>query len=608
MVMNGKLFFRNTGLFVALFFMLFTACKDDDNDVEAILGLGENTYQFVNNGGEYALAIFANVNWTLQKEGDWFTVSATSGSGNSVVKVKAQANEGDVREGTITVLADGMETQKITISQNAVEDAVLRELGKDAYEIKPEGGIMKLSVETNMDYTLEMSDWVEVSGSYALTKSEMTLHIEPNLWGKERSCQVVLRATETQKAIKTISLVQGSMAWNLPETVELNKFGEEQTVSVAVPEGWTWSIKDLFKGTEKEKWCHFTIAADGLKVVADKNTELTEREVSVLVTLDKTGMSKLITFRQDARKALDFDREGWGDVNDAFEHNEDCIAFEQIIGIVSDEPDGWEFTLTGKPDDWIVEKTAEGIRVVGTDRLEDSNELIQMEINVVMKDGSSSLKLIFRQHAYQAPTLVILNYLGGTENTEIIAAPEGGKQSRYVKFELGERVVCEPDVDAADWVHVTMTDEHNLSIEVDALGDGERARNGVIHVNLMRGDKVVATTEIAVQQGAEEPYIRLVDTEESLKYKRASDGKYKLPFGSDLSFTIKVESNVDWEITASEASRQYKCEKIDDTTILVSLTILGGPNMTDLEFTVHTKGLSYTDPINQKIILAGYRN
>lgn len=607
--MNGKLFFRNSGLLVALFFMLFASCKDDDNDIEPILGLGESTYQFVNGGGEYSLAIFANMDWTLQKEGDWFTVSVTSGSGNSVIKVKAQANEGDAREGTITVFADGMETQKITISQSAVEDAVLRELGKDAYEIKPEGGIMKLSVETNVDYTLEMSDWVEAAGSYTLTKSEITLHIEPNLWGKERSCQVVLRATETQKVIKTISLVQGSMAWNLPETVELNKFGEEQTMSIAVPEDWTWSVKDLFKGTEKEKWCHFTVTADGLKVVADKNTELTEREVAVLVTLDKTGMSKLITFRQAARRALALGSEGWSDVNDAFEHNEDCIAFERMIAIVSDEPDGWEYTLTGKPDDWTVEKTAEGIRVVGTDRLESGNEPIQMEINVAMKDGSSSLKLIFRQQSYMAPTLVILNYLGGTENTEIIAAPDGGKQSRYVKFELGERVVCVPDADAADWVHVTMADAHNLSIDVDVLKDGESARNGVIHVNLMRGDKVVATTEITVQQGAEEPYIRLVDTEESLVYKRDSDGKYKLPFGADLSFTIKVESNVDWEITnTGEQNDQYKCEKIDDHTILVSLTISRGPVISDLIFDVHTKGLTNTDPINQQIILAGYRN
>ena len=584
--------------------MFFAGCKDDDNEVEPILGLGESSYQFVNTGGEYALAIFANVNWTLTKEGDWFTLSATSGSGNSVVKVEAKANEGKAREGSITVVADGMESQKITISQSAEEDAVLRELGKDAYEIRPEGGIMKLSVETTVDYTLEMSDWVEAAGNYALTKSEITLHIEPNLWGKQRTCKVVLRAKETDEAVKTISLVQGAMAWDLPESVELSKFGEEQTISLGVPEGWTWSVKDLFKGTEEEKWCHFSVADDGLKIVADRNLELAEREVSVLVTLDKTGMSKMITFKQAARQALAIEDEGWNMSGDAFICLEECIAFTRMIKVISDEPDGWEYTLTGKPDDWTVDKSTEGIRVIGSDRVESGSEMLQMEINVVMKDKSSSLKLILKQKPYYAPTLVVLNYLGGVESSEVIVAPEGGTQTRYVKFDLGDRIELVCDAATAAWVQTSKIDEHSISIQADALADGAEPRNGIITVNLMRGEKVVASKEISVKQGAEEPYIRLVDTDESSQYKVGD--KYNIPFGQDLSFTIKVEANVDWEITnTGEQNMQYACEKIDDTTIKVSLTVSRGPTMVDLVFDVHTKGQTNADPLNQKIIIKG---
>lgn len=605
--MDAKLFFKHGSLLIAMIVMLLTACKDDENEVEEpILGLGESAYQFVNSGGEYSLAVFANVDWTLKKEGDWFTLSETSGSGNKVVKVEAKENTGEAREGLITVVADGMEAQKITISQSAVEDAVLRELGKDAYEIRPEGGIMKLSVETTMDYKLEMSDWVEAAGSYALTKSEITLHIEPNLWAESRTCKVILSATETDEVVKTITLVQGSMAWNLPENVELNKLGEEQTITLGVPEGWTWSIKDLFKGTEEDKWCHFTIASDGLKIVADKNTELVEREVSVSVTLDKTGMSKMITFKQAARQALTIKDGDWNTSEEVFTRWEECIAFDRIIKILSDEPDGWEYTLEGKPDDWTVEKTTEGIHVIGTDRAEGEDDDLSMKINVVMKDGSSSLKLVLNQRAYMAPTLTVLNYLGGTESPEIIVAPEGGEQRRYIKFELGDRVElkCEPDV--AAWVHLSMIDEHSCFIKVDALPEGAGSRNGIIAVSLMRGDKEVATAEMTVKQGAEEPYIRLVDTDESLQYKK--DGKYNIPFGRDLSFNVKIEANVDWEVTnTGEQNAQYTCEKIDDSTIKVSLIVSRGPTMVDLVFDVHTKGQTNTDPLNQKIVIMAYQ-
>ncbi|WP_292267369.1 BACON domain-containing protein [Butyricimonas sp.] len=601
--MNRKLFLKNGGLLVAILIMFFAGCKDDENEVEPILGLGESSYQFTNSGGEYALAIFSNVNWTLTKEGDWFTLDAMSGSGNRVVKVEAKANEGGTREGTITVVADGMESQKITISQGAVEDAVLRELGKDAYELKPEGGIMKLSVETTVDYTLEMSDWVEAAGTYALTKSEITLHIEPNLWGEKRSCKVVLRAKETGEAVKTISLVQGSMAWDLPEDVELNKFGEERTIAGGVPEGWTWSIKDLFKGAEDEKWCHFTVTDDGLKIVADRNISMEEREVSVLVTLDKTGMSKMLTFKQAARQAIAIESDGWNTSGDVPVCSIDCIAFDQMIEILSDEPDGWEYTVTGKPDDWTVTSSTEGIRVVGTDRVESGSEVIQMEINITMKDKSSSLKLLLKQKPYHAPTLLVLNYLGGVESPEVIVAPEGGIQTRYVKFDLGDRIelVCESEMEA--WTHISMINEHSISIQTDALEEGAESRKGVVTVNLMRGDKVVATTEMTVKQGAEEPYIRLIDTEESLKYR---DGdKYNIPF-QNLSFNIKVEANVDWEITnTGEKNTQYTCEKIDNSTIKVSLTTSRGPTMPDLVFDVHTKGQTNSDPLNKKIIIKG---
>ena len=599
--MKRKWFLNSKWVFILIMFFA-ASCKDDDNDeliIEPALSLSEASYEFGNESGEYTLAVFSTTDWTLAKEGDWLTVDKTSGSGNAVIKVTASANTSDEsRTGSITLKSEGLSDQKIEFSQEA-ENIILKVLGEDSYLIKPEGGLLKIDIEANIDYTFELSDWMEVAGTYTLTKSEITLHIEPNLWEKSRVGSVVIRAAETEEVVRTISLEQGSMAWNLPESVELDKMGEERVIDIVVPGDLTWSVQDLFKGTEEEKWLHPTVTANGLRIVADKSTALVEREVAVLVTLDKTGMSKMITFKQAAREALALGNDnGW--VGGA--HSENCIAFEYLIEILSDEPDGWDYTLTEKPEDWTVEKTEEGIRVIGTDRVAGGTAVLEMGINVAMKDGSSTLNLKFRQDPYSAPTLQILNYLGGTESAEIIAAPEGGEQTRYVKFDLGERIEFEYEGDIEQWAHITPIDGNSIRIVVDELPDGEGARNGIILVNLMRGDRVVATKEITVQQGAEEPYIRLVDTEGSLLYKQ-DDGRYKLPH-SEISFLIEVEANVEWEISNfGEVNTQYTCVKVDDTTIQVTCIPTAGPTMVDLIYNVHTKGSTSSDPLNKQVII-----
>jgi hypothetical protein len=81
--------------------------------------ISENTVTIGSNEGSTAsVSIYANTGWTASSDQTWLKVSPTSGSDNQTLTFTAEANPSAiVRTATVTVSAEGISTQTITIKQ-----------------------------------------------------------------------------------------------------------------------------------------------------------------------------------------------------------------------------------------------------------------------------------------------------------------------------------------------------------------------------------------------------------------------------------------------------------------------------------------------------------
>ncbi|WP_303181500.1 BACON domain-containing protein [uncultured Butyricimonas sp.] len=394
--MKKGLLFTGLCMLVSSMF-IFTACDDDDDEIkiEPVLSLAETSHVFANEEGDYALAIFANGAWTLTQEGDWFKVDKTSGNGNAAVKVTATENTTDgERSGKITVKSEGLADQVLQVSQKK-EDVVLKVLGEDSYLIKPEGGAMKITVEANVSYTYEMTEWVKVSQGYDASRSDITLNIEPNFWGITREATVVIKNAKDQKVVKEIKLTQESVVAEITERISFDGKGEK-AVTIALDGDMSWTLDEGYMTSAP--WLTCSQLDNEIIVVAEQNDD-PQRYVLLLLENEETGFRKTILVEQEPYSAITMDLSTdpgtSGTSNVDIEATSEEYAYYRYVKnlsshivnvVVSAEDAEWihpsldKNTMTISLDKNEGEAREGDVIVIGTDA--DGRELIVKEIHV----------------------------------------------------------------------------------------------------------------------------------------------------------------------------------------------------------------------------------
>lgn len=205
---------------------IFIACSDDDDNGPAVvtpeppvnsLTMKQKEWTFSGEADEYAIAVFANVSWKVSCDADWCTLDKKEGTGNEVFSVSVPANTtGLARTATIIVKAveDATLIQNFKITQEA---GVLNITSEESVEVPAAGQTVVIDVESDMDYTFEMGEWVtvaaapsqEMSAYCAVTRSKITLNIAANLGYEERKCEVEIKAGGEVK--KTVRIKQAAM-------------------------------------------------------------------------------------------------------------------------------------------------------------------------------------------------------------------------------------------------------------------------------------------------------------------------------------------------------------------------------------------------------------
>ena len=167
------------------------------------------------------------------------------------------------REGLLRVTGEGGQTREITVAQ-LQNDAIL--VDADTYPVEPEGGVITVQVDANVDYTVEIpaeaASWCrhtsseESAGEGPLRRTVETFEVD--------------EASMTRNAVVVLRAVEGGATAN----VNISQIVESDAPIVDVPD-------EAFRNFLLQKG--YVVAADGTKCqLTDAGMELQEMDCSGL--------------------------------------------------------------------------------------------------------------------------------------------------------------------------------------------------------------------------------------------------------------------------------------------------------------------------------------
>ena len=105
-------------LFLAAFVFALAACGPTEPE-KVTVSVSPSSLSFDADGGFQTISVSSNGAWSIRIDGGWIGTSVMSGSGNGSFDVKVEANDGDARQGSLTVsTADNSAT--ISVSQQSL--------------------------------------------------------------------------------------------------------------------------------------------------------------------------------------------------------------------------------------------------------------------------------------------------------------------------------------------------------------------------------------------------------------------------------------------------------------------------------------------------------
>lgn len=108
---------------LAAFVLAVAACEPDEPE-KITVSVSPTSLNFNADGGSQQISVTSNGAWTVRVDGGWMTLSTVSGSGNGSFEVKVDANDGDARQGSLTVsTADN--SVVVTVSQQTLPVATI---------------------------------------------------------------------------------------------------------------------------------------------------------------------------------------------------------------------------------------------------------------------------------------------------------------------------------------------------------------------------------------------------------------------------------------------------------------------------------------------------
>ncbi len=215
------------------------------------LSVSPSTPTFSPSGGTTAVAVEANVAWTVSESLDWLSVSATSGSGNGSFSITCQSNPDTLsRTGTIVISGTNVSPVNLLVTQLGVE--VFIRVSPATLNFSSNGADTLLAVTTALAWTAETTaEWLTVDPGI----NDLSVYCYPNFNALSRSATITLRTSGGHIATVNVSQAAALPVVDVSEdTIAFRGSGGVKTFDIASNTNWrvtefvSWLTVSPFSG------------------------------------------------------------------------------------------------------------------------------------------------------------------------------------------------------------------------------------------------------------------------------------------------------------------------------------------------------------------------
>ena len=169
--------------------------------------VNNSLYEFSENANNFDISIEATNDWQIISFSSWLSFSKTEGTGNDIVHVECEKNNGrDTRTAYVKLKYYDIAETTIKVKQIAAD---LLTASDSLIEFDAESGSSNFNITSNRDWTITTSEsWLTVSRIQGSGNRTISVNVEENLSGVDRLGYVVVRVNEN--LLDTVTVIQSA--------------------------------------------------------------------------------------------------------------------------------------------------------------------------------------------------------------------------------------------------------------------------------------------------------------------------------------------------------------------------------------------------------------
>lgn len=288
-----------------------------DNDTEFIMN-------FEAQGGTKNVKFTTDSSWTLTASNEWITLPKSSGTASEgSFSISVALNDSlEERRGYVEMVTSMDKSYRFDIVQAAGKPAFTIN-GSGEYEVLASGGKVTVSLETNLEYNVEIpsaaKSWITLADTRAMREDTLTFTIAANQTFEERKANISIVDTNNS-VLKTIVIKQQpeEELFDLGQTTKysIDENGGEVKIKVSTNLEYSVNIQK-----DAQSWLSLadtrTVRTETLVFTVQPNDSMSERVAAVDISVSN-GKNYSLTFTQKAmplqftidKSYISFDKEG----------------------------------------------------------------------------------------------------------------------------------------------------------------------------------------------------------------------------------------------------------------------------------------------------------
>ena len=176
---------------------------EDDRDNETVyISVNPGSAIIPTEGGTFSTTVISSSDWTLSGDVSWCEPSKTDGNNGDNVVFKVKPNTSVTERNVTYTFRCGEESAKLTITQKQ-KDALT--VTKSKYEVHAEGEDIQIEVKANIQFDYEIvpdsRDWITPVQSRTMTTRILTFSIAENTGTERREGEIVIRSGDLSETI-----------------------------------------------------------------------------------------------------------------------------------------------------------------------------------------------------------------------------------------------------------------------------------------------------------------------------------------------------------------------------------------------------------------------